>query len=380
MNNIIDNMDNMDNMDEFDINSLMKNISMKKKKCKRKNISDNKPIEDMENDELNLGTIANDESNDLVLNKCSDCCSNNLVEQYGKYICRNCGLANGKVIDFKQEWRYYGSEDNKSNDPSRCGIPTNELLPNSSIGSVIGFGNKESNMMRRIRNMQYWNTIPYRETSLLESFTNISVLSQNAGISSCIIDDAKYMYKKVSELKSSRRTKKEAMKAASIFLACKHKGVPRTAKEIAKIFNIDNIKVMNKTIKSFEEIWNSVKDIDDKNKRDDTEVVNTPARYESLQYLHRYCSNLEINDMVYDMCYTLISYIEEKKILDTHNPLSRIAATLYYIIDKYKINIDKDKIISTCDVSDVTINKCCNKLVKYENEINELFEQFITNK
>lgn len=366
---------------DLEIEEMMRDISLLKKKNKRQVFVDKKEEIDISKDELNLGTIANSntDSKDVVLNYCSDCKSNNLVEQYGRYICRSCGLANEKVIDFKQEWRYYGSEDNKSNDPSRCGIPTNELLPNSSIGSVIGFGSKESNMMRRIRNMQYWNTIPYRETSLLESFTNISVVSQNAGISSCIIEDAKFMYKKVSELKSSRRTKKEAMKAASIYLACKQKGVPRTAKEIAKIFNIDNIKIMNKTIKSFEEIWNSVKD--DRNNNNETgeiriiEDAKQDTKYESLQYLHRYCSNLNINDGLYNMCYILISFIEENKILDTHNPLSRIAATLYFIIDRYKIDINKDNIISICDVSDVTINKCCNKLSKYETEIIDLFEK-----
>jgi transcription initiation factor TFIIB len=358
----------------IDLNTMMKDINLLKKNNKKK-----KFIDDMKKSDIN---DKNSDEEDITLNYCIDCKSDDLVEQYGRYVCRNCGLANEKVIDFKQEWRYYGSEDNKSNDPSRCGIPTNELLPNSSIGSVIGFGSKESNMMRRIRNMQYWNTIPYRETSLLESFTNISVLSQNAGISSCIIEDAKFMYKKVSELKSSRRTKKEAMKAASIYLACKNKGVPRTAKEIAKIFNIDNIKIMNKTIKSFEEIWNSVKDdnsIENDDENDDKEIQNDDnqeTKYKSLQYLHRYCSNLNINDELYDICYCLINFIEENKILDTHNPLSRIAATLYYIMDKYKIDINKDNIISICDVSDVTINKCCNKLSKYEDEINELFSQF----
>lgn len=363
-----------------DLNTMMKDINILKKNKKKKQIIDNKH-------KIDACDIKSDDDEDVTLNYCTDCKSDNLVEQYGRYVCRSCGLANEKIIDFKQEWRYYGSEDNKSNDPSRCGIPTNELLPNSSIGSVIGFGNKESNMMRRIRNMQYWNTIPYRETSLLESFTNISVVSQNAGISSCIIEDAKFMYKKVSELKSSRRTKKEAMKAASIYLACKNKGVSRTAKEIAKIFNIDNIKIMNKTIKSFEEIWNSVKDDnssmndnenDNKDDNDNENEYNNSKeiKYKSLQYLHRYCSNLNINDELYDICYCLINFIEEKKILDTHNPLSRIAATLYYIMDKYKIDINKDNIITICDVSDVTINKCCNKLSKYDNKINELFSQF----
>jgi transcription initiation factor TFIIIB Brf1 subunit/transcription initiation factor TFIIB len=86
--------------------------------------------------------------------------------------------------------------------------------------------------------MNHWNAIPYRESSLLETFNNITIMAQNASISQCIIEEAKYMYKKVTDIKSSRRTKKEAMKAGCIMLACKLKGVPRNCNEIAQIFKL----------------------------------------------------------------------------------------------------------------------------------------------
>ena len=334
----------------FDFDSLIANIRKEKRENKKKRNEDNMEL-------------------------CSDCGTTTLIEQYGKYICKTCGLFNGDVIDQKQEWRYYGSEDNKNADPSRCGIPTNELLPNSSIGSVIGFGNNESHMMRRIRNMQYWNTIPYRESSLLESFNNISVMSQNAGISSCIIEEAKYMYKKVSELKTSGRTKKEAMKAASVYMACQIKDVPRSCKEIADMFNIKDVKVMSKAIKKFDEIWNSIKNKENRERdiieeSEDEEEKKEDAIHESQQYLHRYCSKLDINDEIYNVCYKLVTFVENQKILETHNPLSRIASCLYYIIYKYNLENNKSNIIEICDVSGVTIDKCYNKLSKYNQEIN----------
>ena len=321
-----------------------------------------------------------DNENDIEVNFCKSCKSNNLLEKYGNYICSNCGLCNGQVIDFKQEWRYYGSEDNKNADPSRCGIPTNELLPQSSIGSVIGFGNNESHMMRRIRNMQYWNTIPYRESSLLESFNNISVICQNAGLSSCIVEEAKYMYKQVSEVKTSRRTKKEAMKGASVYWACQLKGVPRSCKEIAKIFNIKDVKIMNKAIKKFDEIWNSIKMNLDENQinndhddnYNDSDNRTKSYEYESLQYLRRYCCKLGLNDNIYILIEKLLVFIEKNKILETHNPLSRIASSLYYIVDKYNLSVEKSIIIDICQVSDVTINKCYNKLSKYDNDITNI--------
>ena len=83
-------------------------------------------------------------------------------------------------------------------------------------------------------------------------------MAQNASISQCIIEEAKYMYKKVTDIKSSRRTKKEAMKAGSIMLACKLKGVPRNFTEISEIFKMKNNKTFRKSVKTFEEIWNNI--------------------------------------------------------------------------------------------------------------------------
>ena len=196
-----------------------------------------------------------DETIDII---CNDCNSRNLVELNGFYICHDCGLYNDCIIDSGQEWRFYGADDNKGNDQSRCDIPTNELLPKTSIGALVGFSTRENKTSKRIRNMNYWNAIPYRESSLLETFNNITIMSQNSGINQCIIEEAKYMYKKVTDIKSSRRTKKEAMKAGCIMLACKLKGVPRNCNEIAQIFKLKNNKTFRKSIKTFEEIWNNI--------------------------------------------------------------------------------------------------------------------------
>ena len=55
----------------------------------------------------------------------------------GLLVCENCSAINGNIIEYGQEWRYYGPNDNKTSDQTRCGITTNSLLPNSSLGSVI---------------------------------------------------------------------------------------------------------------------------------------------------------------------------------------------------------------------------------------------------
>ena len=84
--------------------------------------------------------------------KCNSCDSLNIVTQRGEIICKDCGIINYNLIDHNAEWRYYGSEDSKYSDPTRCGLPTNELLPESSLGSTISFKHGESYEMKKIRN------------------------------------------------------------------------------------------------------------------------------------------------------------------------------------------------------------------------------------
>jgi len=528
------------------INDLFTNIKNKKKLNANHNAI--QTVNQSTNQHVNfilqeIPVYMNTEETALYV-RCTGCNSDKLSEIDGYNICDDCGLYNDCVIDSGQEWRYYGSEDTKGGDPARCDMTTNDLLPKTSFGSLIGFGSKETYTTKRIRNMNYWNKVPYRESSLLETFNNITIMAQNVGISQCIIEDAKYMYKKVSDLKSSRRTKKEGMKAGSIALACKKNGVPRNSNEIAKIFKQKNTKTFRKSIKTFEEIWNNIQimekctkpcsrndiqtnehdldsdvcddsaaDSDDnvesdsniekynmecdsdtndetKNDNDNTNIDNniqhiqqtqqtqhiqhinnykpsnisateiipideadfmsdddnysgniynnytstnknnnnknnnknknnnnnnnnnnksntnienttyidnvsynktidakkesnthkpkyTPQRdYDSVKYLHRFCSILGLDDRVYEICKNILIKIEIEKYLERHNPLSRTASVIYYVVEKLDLKLNKFSIVQTCEISDVTITKCYHKIAKYKNLFTEFFEMY----
>ena len=70
-------------------------------------------------------------------NVCISCYSTNIILEDDNFICKSCNCITSKYIDSQAEWRYYGNDDNKSSDPTRCGAPVNDLLPDSSLGSII---------------------------------------------------------------------------------------------------------------------------------------------------------------------------------------------------------------------------------------------------
>ena len=79
------------------------------------------------------------------------CCEikDNYQDDQGIIKCKICSNTISNISD-GPEWRYYGSSDNKSNDPTRCGMPVNTLLPESSVGSTISFG-KNTKTMNQIK-------------------------------------------------------------------------------------------------------------------------------------------------------------------------------------------------------------------------------------
>ena len=71
--------------------------------------------------------------------KC-DLCNSSLFYSEERFLtCSNkkCGIIYKDTLDETAEWRYYGANDNKSVNPTRCGMPINPLLKESSYGCKV---------------------------------------------------------------------------------------------------------------------------------------------------------------------------------------------------------------------------------------------------
>ena len=60
-------------------------------------------------------------------------------------------------------------------------MPINNLLPKSSIGSVIGGTRKDNIDMKRIRMYQMWNAMPYDERTLWNIFEKLENATEIMG-------------------------------------------------------------------------------------------------------------------------------------------------------------------------------------------------------
>ena len=270
----------------------------------------------------------------------------------------NCGIIYKDSLDQSAEWRFYGADDNQSSDPTRCGMPTNPLLEESSFACKILCSGKTSYEMRKIRRYAEWQSSPYKEKTRYNEFQKIMMYAQIAGISTKIVNDAIKYHKKISEYDQSfRGDNKNGLLIASIYISFRINEYPRTAKELAAMFNLD-VGVATKGCKLAMTILNDLENEKDNDNK--THFVQTTPN----DFIERYCSRLNINSELTQLCKFISVKIEKENLMQSNAPNSIAAGIVYYIAHLCNLNVSKADVNNVSEISEVTINKCYKTLEK----------------
>lgn len=297
--------------------------------------------------------------------KCERCDFNLAFSDEGFLTCTNtkCGIIYKDMIDQSAEWRYYGADDNHGNDPTRCGMPINPLLQESSFGCKVLCCGSTSYEMRKIRRYTEWQSMPYKEKSQYDEFQRITIMSQNAGMPKMIIDDAIRYHKKISEYDLTfRGDNRDGILAASIYISCRINNYPRTAKEIATIFHLD-VTSATKGCKNAQLIVNNLeKDMENNEK-------TSFCRTKPEAFIERYCSKLNINSELTKVSQFISMKIEKLGLMPENTPHSIAAGVVYFIAQTCKLNVSKKDVKNVSEISEVTINKCFKKIEKLKDDL-----------
>ena len=294
-----------------------------------------------------------------------ECCESTLsITDDGFLTCTNtnCGVIYKDIIDQSAEWRYYGADDNKGGDPTRCGMPINPLLTESSFGCKVLCKGNSSYEMRKIRRYTEWQSMPYREKSQYDEFQKITILANESGIPKLIIDDAMRYHKRISEAKTFRGLNRDGIIAASIYVSARINNFPRTAKEIATIFHLDNTSA-TKGCKNAITIINELEH--EMTNEDKTTLCQTTP----LSFIDRYCSRLHINLELTKLCKFIAVRIQKNNLIPENTPHSIAAGIVYFVSQECKLGICKKTVNKISEVSEVTINKCYKKLETIKEQL-----------
>lgn len=295
---------------------------------------------------------------------CQNCASEELVEDFaqGILVCTSCGQVVDNIIDRNPEWRNY-DDDGKTE--GRCNLPTNKLLPQSSLGTTIsGFGRS------RLRTLHNWSKMPYRERSLNEVFKQIARICEKAKIMRCIEDDAKIMYKTISECTHikgknngkhiiTRGKNRTGIIAACLFYACKRKDMTRSSREIADLFNLTSSE-MNKGCKNFVKLLNIRK------------FNMNMGTCHADHFVKRYCNELGMKTEYINQSIKIAKNIDRLNVATEHTPISIAAACILIMADINGIaSITKKKLGNKFGLSEVTIGKTYKKIENLRPIIND---------
>lgn len=295
---------------------------------------------------------------------CDLCNSLIIISEEGYNVCSNgkCATIYNDVLNFAPEWKFYGADDQQSGDPSRCGIPTDPLFEDSSNSCKILSTSNMCYSMRKIQRYVQWQTMQYKEKSQYDDFQFISLIALNNGISKKIVDDAFIYYKKIFECQISfRGENRDSIIAASIYISCRVNKYPRTAKEIASMFNLDS-SAATKGCKQALSIINNIE------KNYNTDDKTSYCLSKPSLFTARFCNSLNMPEIYTLLCEFICIKIEYYNILSENTPQAIAVGVIYFVSDVFNLGITKKNINSTLNVSEVTINKCYKKIVVYKDK------------
>lgn len=291
---------------------------------------------------------------------CESCKNDDLVEDtsHGILVCKSCGQVVANLMDSGAEWTQY-NDDNKK-DMNRCSHPISQLLPQSSTATTIA-----GSCSSRIKTLHGWSVMPYKERSLNDVFKIIQKKCFIGKIMRCIEDDAKIMYKNISDCKHIdgknkgksiiiRGKNRITVIAACVLFACRKKYKTRSPKEIAELFDLKYTEI-TKGCKIFQKLA--------KLKNMELKLNITKPEH----FIHRFCDELKIKKEYTDQAIQISNNVQKLQIASVHTPLSLATGSIYLMIHINNLAIQKKVIADKFNVSQVTIAKAFKKLEPFMN-------------
>jgi transcription initiation factor TFIIB len=273
----------------------------------------------------------------------------------------SCGKMKTAILDSSPEWRYYSGSDGGS-DPTRCGMPINPLLHESSFGCRVACGWGTTYEMRKVRRYTEWQAMPYKEKARYDEFERIRAHAAASGIPKIAVDSAYRYHTSISGQRTFRGCNRDGIIAASIYIACRVNKFPRTAKEIAVIFNLDAPSA-TRGCKNALTILNSLERDQDNSSKSKFEKTSPE------DFVDRYSSKLSMSPNLVRLASFIAMKVQTDNMIPENTPHAVAAGIVYFVAVLAQAAVSKRDVSLASDISEVTINKCYKKLKALQSQL-----------
>ena len=236
-------------------------------------------------------------------------------------------------------------------------MPSN-LFDKPSLSTIIlGRG------FEKLRKMNSWNGITYKERRLIEILNMISDKAKKGKIPQCVVDKAIVLFKKISENQIRRGQSLVSIIASCLRLALKYHSIQdiditRSINELAKLFNLDEKKFKEGYNQSFEIMYQK-----------DPEFIKKIKPTRPMDLIARFCTFLEIDNEYKEIAINASRRVNQLGICQKNNPKSVAVGVIYLISQIYRLGLSKTTISTKCGTSEVTITNTYMEMYKFRKFI-----------
>jgi transcription initiation factor TFIIB len=241
----------------------------------------------------------------------------------GELIRKDTGeVISDNMLSQGKEWRSFGIEEGANR--ARTGTPTSLAFHDMGLSTVIGkeatdaSGNAiDTDTRMRMSRLRTWDNRSQvhspTERSLQKAFSILSRLKDRLGLPNHITEKAAYTYRKAQDRGLVRGDTVDSVLAASIYVAARQSGVPRTLDEISEISNVK----LKHAARSYRRI---VTQLD----------IKAPI-IDPSKYIMKVANKLGFDEKIKRKALELMEKAQKKNILVGKDPVSMAASILYVV-------------------------------------------------
>ena len=289
--------------------------------------------------------------------QCDECGSRDIEEDItrGERVCNGCGLViDDDIIDPQAEWRMFGQE--SSDTKSRAGAPTSLMLHDKGLSTDIDWQNKDyagksvninRSQLYRMRKWQKRSRVSNAsERNLSVALAEIERMSSHLSLPKAIREEAALIYRKANEKRLCRGRSIEAVVSASVYLACRLSGLPRTLDEVS-----DKARAGRKEIGRTSRMMVKTMSI----------RVYAPR---PKDFTSRFCSMLGLSPEVEALAAEYIQRLSDTEMDNGRGPVGLCGASIYIASVKLDQRRTQKEVALISGVTEVTIRNRYKEIIK----------------
>jgi len=311
---------------------------------------------------------------DVDTDTCPHCQMQDCFDQSELVTCRNCGHVVRRPFDTTAEYRFF-SNDDRGGDPTRVGAPQDPTLPLASLGTVIlggSYGGKTRTMFK-VRKHHSWNTVPYKERTIIQASERLSLIGLNHGINQSVLESARAMYCTLKEIGGRQGLSRDAMLSGSIYLVLKQSGSPRKPKDVADMFGLSSA-TFTKALKQLQELLAMARQ---KGLLTQTKAKTSVTSTKAIEYIAVPLSRLPLERVQLEhlmvLCRRVAEQVEELGIGQENMPPSLAAGCVAFVLKRCEgLDISLAQIATVSEISLATLQKCLRRLEQHLDPPNNL--------